>query len=102
MVSSALVMQIWLEHIRPLQTQGKAPWYTWHDYHISLSLYIQHLDRHSISIGKGSPRTSVQAYCCHNRSVQVRLGHCVQLWALRHDFDLVGISIARIVVVLAL
>ncbi len=38
----------------------------------------QPLDGPCLSSGQGAPRTSVPAYCCHNRCLQHRLGHYMQ------------------------
>ncbi len=38
----------------------------------------QLLDRPCLSTGRGAPRTSVLAYCCHNRCLQHGLGHYMQ------------------------
>ncbi len=40
----------------------------------------QPLDRPCLSTGRGAPRTSVPAYCCHNRCLQHGLGRYMQ-WA---------------------
>ncbi len=50
---------------------GMAPQYT-------ATVYPQPLDRPCLSTGRGAPRTSVPAYCCHNRCLQHGLGRYMQ------------------------
>ncbi len=63
-----------------------APRYTASRYLPAVSPLPQPLDRPCLSTGRGAPRTSVLAYCCHNRCLQHGLGHYMQragsLWAL--------------------
>ncbi len=53
---------------------GMAPRYTASRYLPAVSPLPQPLDRPCLSMGQGTPRTSVPAYCCHNRCLQHRLG----------------------------
>ncbi len=57
---------------------GMAPRYTASRYLPAVSLLPQPLDRPCLSTGRGAPRTSVPAYCCHNRCLQHGLGHYMQ------------------------
>ncbi len=59
---------------------GMAPQYTASGYHPAVSPLPQPLDRPCLSTGRGAPRTSVPAYCCHNRCLQHGLGRYMQ-WA---------------------
>ncbi len=59
---------------------GMAPRYTSSGYHPAVSPLPQPLDRPCLSTGRGAPRTSVPAYCCHNRCLQHGLGRYMQ-WA---------------------
>ncbi len=59
---------------------GMAPWYTASRYLPAVSPLPQPLDRPCLSTGRGAPRTSVPAYCCHNRCLQHGLG-CYMQWA---------------------
>ncbi len=59
---------------------GMAPRYTLRGHHPAVSPLPQPLDRPCLSTGCGAPRTSVPAYCCHNRCLQHGLGHHMQ-WA---------------------
>ncbi len=59
---------------------GIAPWYTSSGHHPVVSLLPLPLDRPCISTGRGAPRTSFPAYCCHKRCLQHRLGRNMQ-WA---------------------
>ncbi len=59
---------------------GMAPRYTASGYHQAVSPLPQPLDRPCLSTGRGAPRTSVPAYCCHNRYLQHGLG-CYMQWA---------------------
>ncbi len=65
---------------------GMAPRYTASRYLPAVSPLPQPLDRPCLSTGRGAPRTSVPAYCCHNRCLQHGLGRYMQragsLWAL--------------------
>ncbi len=65
---------------------GMVPRYTASRYLPAVSPLPQPLDRPCLSTGRGAPRTSVPAYCCHNRCLQHGLGRYVQragsLWAL--------------------
>ncbi len=55
-----------------------APWYTASRYLPAVSPLPQPLDRPCLSTGRGAPRTSVPAYCCHNRCLQHGLGRYMQ------------------------
>ncbi len=55
---------------------GMAPQYTSSGHRPAVS--PQPLDGPCLSTGQGAPRTSVPAYCCHNRCLQHRLGHYMQ------------------------
>ncbi len=57
---------------------GMAPWYTASRYLPAVSPLPQPLDRPCLSTGRGAPRTSVPAYCCHNRCLQHGLGRYMQ------------------------
>ncbi len=57
---------------------GTAPRYTASGYHPAVSPFPQPLDRPCLSTGPGAPRTSVPAYCCHNRCLQHGLGRYMQ------------------------
>ncbi len=57
---------------------GMAPRYTASGYHPAVSPLPQPLDGPCLSTGRGAPRTSVPAYCCHNRCLQHGLGHYMQ------------------------
>ncbi len=57
---------------------GMAPRYTVRGYHPAVSPLPQPLDVPCLSTGQGAPRTSVPAYCCHNRCLQHGLGHYMQ------------------------
>ncbi len=59
---------------------GMAPRYTLRGHHPAVSPLPQPLDRPCLFTGWGAPRTSVPAYCCHNRCLQHGLGHHMQ-WA---------------------
>ncbi len=74
---------------------GMAPRYTASRYLPAVSPLPQPLDRPCLSTGRGAPRTSVPAYCCHNRCLQHGLGrymqragrllwhiNCLELWAV--------------------
>ncbi len=53
---------------------GMAPRYTASGYHPAVSPLPQPLERPCLSTGRGAPRTSVPAYCCHKRCLQHGLG----------------------------
>ncbi len=55
-----------------------APRYTASRYHLAVSPLPQPRDGPCLSLGPGAPRTSVPAYCCHNRCLQHGLGHYMQ------------------------
>ncbi len=57
---------------------GMAPRYTASRYLPAVSPLPQPLDRPCLSTGRGAPRTSVPAYCCHNRCLQHGLGRYMQ------------------------
>ncbi len=57
---------------------GMAPQYTASRYLPAVSPLPQPLDRPCLSTGRGAPRTSVPAYCCHNRCLQHGLGRYMQ------------------------
>ncbi len=57
---------------------GMAPRYTASRYLPAVSSLPQPLDRPCLSTGRGAPRTSVPAYCCHNRCLQHGLGRYMQ------------------------
>ncbi len=57
---------------------GMAPRYTASRYLLAVSPLPQPLDRPCLSTGRGAPRTSVPAYCCHNRCLQHGLGRYMQ------------------------
>ncbi len=57
---------------------GMAPRYTASGYHPAVSPLPQPLDVPCLSTGQGAPRTSVPAYCCHNRCLQHGLGRYMQ------------------------
>ncbi len=57
---------------------GMAPRYTASGYHPAVSPLPQPLDGPCLSTGWGAPRTSVPAYCCHNRCLQHGLGCYMQ------------------------
>ncbi len=57
---------------------GMAPRYTASRYLPAVSPLPQPLDRPCLSMGRGAPRTSVPAYCCHNRCLQHGLGRYMQ------------------------
>ncbi len=79
----------------PCPEVGMAPRYTASGYHPAVSPLPQPLDGPCLSTGRGAPRTSVPAYCCHNRCLQHGLGrymqragsllwhiNCLELWAV--------------------
>ncbi len=57
---------------------GMAPRYTASGYHPAVSPLPQPLDGPCLSTGRGAPRTSVPAYCCHNRCLQHGLGRYME------------------------
>ncbi len=57
---------------------GMAPRYTASRYLPAVSPLPQLLDRPCLSMGRGAPRTSVPAYCCHNRCLQHGLRRYMQ------------------------
>ncbi len=57
---------------------GMAPRYTASGYHPAVSPLPQPLDGPCLSTGGGAPRTSVPAYCYHNRCLQHGLGRYMQ------------------------
>ncbi len=59
---------------------GMVPRYTVSGYHPAVSPLPQPLDGPCLSTGRGAPRTSVPAYCGHNRCLQHGLGRYMQ-WA---------------------
>ncbi len=62
------------------------PWYTLSKHHSGVLPLLQALDGLCLSTGRGAPRTSVPAYCCHNRCLQHGQGRYMKragsLWAL--------------------
>ncbi len=62
----------------PVPEVGMAPRYTASRYLPAVSPLPQPLDRPCLSTGRGAPRTSVPAYCCHNRCLQHGLGRYMQ------------------------
>ncbi len=52
--------------------------YTVSGYHPAVSPLPQPLDGPCLSTGRGTPRTSVLSYCCHNRCLQHGLGRYMQ------------------------
>ncbi len=57
---------------------GMTPRYTASRYLPAVSPLPQPLDRPCLSTGRGAPRTSIPAYCCHNRCLQHGLGRYMQ------------------------
>ncbi len=57
---------------------GIVPRYTASRYLPAVLPLPQPLDRPCLSTGRGAPRTSVPAYCCHNRCLQHGLGRYMQ------------------------
>ncbi len=57
---------------------GMAPRYTSSEHHPAVSPLPQPLDGPCLSTGRGASRTSVPAYCCHNRYLQHGLGRYMQ------------------------
>ncbi len=64
----------------PVTEVGMAPRYIASGYHPAVSPKPQPLDRPCLSMGRGAPRTSVPAYCCHIRCLQQGPGRYMQ-WA---------------------
>ncbi len=62
----------------PSPEVGMAPRYTLSEHHPAVSPLLQPLEGPCISTGRGAPRTSVPAYCCHNRYLQYGLGRYMQ------------------------
>ncbi len=75
MASAAAVSPLGLLHMSTLPGPevDMAPRYTASGYHPAVSPLPQPLDRPCLSTGGGAPRTSVLAYCCHNRCIQLGL-----------------------------
>ncbi len=86
MASAAAVTPLGLLHMRPLQhwLHSRGPEvcmalrYTASGYLPAVSPIPQPLDRPCLSTGRCAPRTSVPAYCCHNRCLQHGLGRYMQ------------------------
>ncbi len=57
---------------------GMAPRYTASGYHPAVSPLPQPLDSSCLSTGRGALRTSVPAYCCHNKCLQQGPGRYMQ------------------------
>ncbi len=70
---------IW-DHFSTGYTPGSQGWHgtTVNCDYLAVSPLPQPLDRPFISTGRGAPRTSVPAYCCHNRCLQHGLGRYMQ------------------------
>ncbi len=62
----------------PSPEVGMAPRYTSSKHHSAVSPLLQPLDGPCLSTGRGAPRTSVPACCCHNRCLQHGLGRYMQ------------------------
>ncbi len=77
---------------------GMAPRYTASRYLPAVLPLPQPLDRPCLSMGRGALRTSVPAYCCHNRCLQHGLGCYMQragsLWALDNCLELWAVLLA--------
>ncbi len=88
MASSAMVTQLGLMHMRPLQHSasfssselGMAPRHTLCEHHSAVSSYFQSLGVHLFSSGRSALGTGVQVHRCYNRYFRNRLGRCVH-WA---------------------
>ncbi len=86
MASAAAVTPLGLLHMRPLQhwLHSRVPRWAWRRgtlasrYLPAVSPLPQPLDRPCLSTGRGAPRTSVPAYCFHNRCLQHGLGRYMQ------------------------
>ncbi len=86
MASAAAVTPLGLLHMRPLQhwLHSRVPRWAWR--RGTLRVGISQQCRRSLSpwtdlaflTGRGAPRTSVPAYCCHNRCLQHGLGRYMQ------------------------
>ncbi len=64
----------------PSPEMGMTRRYTSSKHHSGMSPLLQPLDGPCLSTIRGAPKTSVPAYCCHNRCLQHGLGHYMQ-WA---------------------
>ncbi len=62
----------------PSPEVGMAPRCTLGEHHTGVSPLLQPLDGPCLSTGRGALRTSVSAYCCHNRCLQHGLGRYMQ------------------------
>ncbi len=62
----------------PSPKMGMVPRYISSKHHSGVSPLLQPLDGPCLSMGLGAPRTSVPAYCCHNRCLQHGLGRYMQ------------------------
>ncbi len=62
----------------PSPEVGMAPRYTSGKHHSAVSPLPQPLDGPCLSTGRGAPRTSVPAYCSHNRCLKHGLGRYMQ------------------------
>ncbi len=85
MASTAAVTPLGLLQMRPLQhwLHYRFPRWAWRHgilrvNHQAVSPLPQPLDGPCLSTGRGVPRTSVPAYCCHNRYLQHGLGRYMQ------------------------
>ncbi len=83
MASAAAVTPLGLLHMRPLQhwLHSRVPRWAWRRGTLRVGISQQcrrSLDRPCLSTGRGAPRTSVPAYCCHNRCLQHGLGRYMQ------------------------
>ncbi len=82
MASAAAVTPHGLLHMRPLQywLHSWVPRWAWRRGTLRVGItqqcrrFPQPLDGTCLSTGRGAPRTSVPAYCCHNRCLQHGLG----------------------------
>ncbi len=86
MASAAAVTPLGLLHMRPLQhwLHSRVPRWAWRRGTLRVGISQQcrrslgTRDRPCLSTGRGAPRTSVPAYCCHNRCLQHGLGRYMQ------------------------
>ncbi len=80
MASAAAVTPLGLLHMRPLQhwLHSRVPRWAWRRGTLRVGISQQCRRSLSLSTGRGAPRTSVPAYCCHNRCLQHGLGHYMQ------------------------
>ncbi len=62
----------------PSPEVGMAPRYTLSKHHSAVLPLPQPLDGTCLSMGRGAPRISVPAYCCHNRCLQHGLERYMQ------------------------